>query len=966
MRPFIVGLVLVGAVVALPASAVGQLGRVEIAGTVTDQSGAVLPGVTITATLPATGASRTVVTDAAGKYRFNQLPVGTYTIQAELPGFVRVVSENVRLRVGESGVLDFRMTLATVEESVTVTGEAPQIDTTKSELSGNVSEIQVQQLPVIGRNWLGFAVLAPGVKSDGSEGTQDAPPTAGVGVGRQDRVLLDGADLNNRSTASNVDLRISKEVIAEFQVKTAQFDAQLGQSGTSVVQAISKSGTDSFRGNTYFYFRDESLNAADFFTGRKPPYRNEQVGGTLGGPVLKGQTHFFFNYERQNEPKTVVSNTGVPSLDVPVDGTDLRTLWFFRGDHAITQNHRVSGRFNRYTRFEPHSGVGGLTPPVGSLDNDWKVNRYNAALNSVFGQNFVNQLTVNYMNTDRFFGKRPGSGALHVFPSVSIGGNVGGGLEDPDYWAFRNDASVFFTKGGDHNLKFGGYFERAYLKGRFLFALNGVFSYTRDPANLANCCGSENQADWDKSQFPIPVQFAQVLGDPSIDAPNKVASAFIQDDWTLTPRLTVNLGLRYDLEFGSLANDLDNTLLQEPYENDLDNFQPRFGFAYDLLGDKRTIVRGGAGRFVTQTFLNVTFFVERTNRVRQLNVTLRNPANDPNFGLDPLDGRTFEDFTNLIGNPNFPLDIAIFDTNTEQPDVWSYTVGGAHQLTDDLSVSMDYVHQRSNSMLRSIDANLFCCRPDGQALPVVSGNFPELGGQVVGVGRPDPRFNTIRQFGNYGRARYHGVQAALDKRFSNDYQFGVTYLLSKNEDDFSDVFEYPSNNFDLEDEFSTSAFDQRHRVTANWVTRLPYEVTFSGLLFMASGRAIPVTVGGLDLFATAPEPRGRNARPTCGSDPRFDPGCRALSIADGQRVPRNAFRGDATYRVDMRVARTFRIGQRVGIEPSFEMFNVFNRENHDPTRFNNNLGSASFGTPGPTANQPYFPRQIQLGIRLDF
>lgn len=949
----------------LSPSAWAQVGHAEVSGTVTDATSAVLPGVTVTAAMPATGVTRTIATDAAGRFRFNQLPVGLYVIRAELSGFTTVEITDYRLNVGQSAVLDIQLKVTSLSETLTVTGETPLVDITKAELAGNITDVQVKELPIPGRNWLGFAVLAPGIKSDGAEGVQDAAPTAGMGVGRQDRVVLDGADLNNRSTASNVDLRISKEVIAEFEVKTTQFDAQLGQSGTSIIQAISRSGTDRFSGNAYFYVRDDSMIAKDFFTNRKEPYRNEQVGFTVGGPIYKGKTHFFFNFERQYEPKTVSSNTGLAAIDAPVDANDLRYLLFVRGDHSITPNHRVSARYNRYTRFEPHSGVGGLTAPVASLDNDWKVNRWNASLNSVISNKWVNQLTANYMNTDRLFNKRANSGPLHLFPTLSVGGNIGGGFEDPNYWALRDDLSVFFRKWGDHNLKTGGYYEWAQLSGRFLFALNGVFSYSQDPANLATCCAVENQAEWDKSGFPIPTQYSVVLGDPSIDAPNRIIGTYLQDDWTVTDRLTLNLGVRYDVEFGSLVNNLDDALLQQKYGNDLDNFQPRFGFAYDVAGNRQTIVRGGVGRFVTQTFLNISFFVERTNRVRQLNITVRNPTNDPNFGRDPLGGRSFQDFQNLIGNPAFPLDIAVFNPGTEQPGSWSYSLGVARRLTDQMTLSADFVHQRSNSMMRSVDTNLFCCRPDGNTLPVVSGNFPELGGVVQGVGRPDPRFNTIRAFSDVGTARYNGLQVAVDKRFSRHYQFGLTYLISRNKDDFNDVFDFPSNNFNLADEYADSVFDQRHRFTANWVAKLPWDITFSGLFFASSGRKAAVTVGGLDLFATAPEARGRNALPTCGLNPRFDPGCRVLGVPNGERVPRNAFRTASTYRMDMRLARVFKFGIH-SIEPGIEVFNMFNRNNLDPTRYNTNLGSAAFGTPGRSSNQVYLPRQIQLGIRYAF
>jgi hypothetical protein len=950
---------------AVPASA--QVRQAELAGTVTDASGAVLPGVIVSAIFVATKETRTAVTDGEGKYRFNVLPVGVYTVQAELTGFSTVQYEEVRLAIGQSAILDLKMQVATLGEMITVKGESPLIDTTKSDLGGNIDEMQVKELPVIGRNWLGFAVLAPGMKSDGAEGAQDGPPAAGIGHGRQSKVYLDGADLMNRSTASNVDIRISNEVIGEFEVVTNRFDATMGQSGTAVVNAISKSGTDQFRGNTYFYLRDGKLNARDFFTNTKPPFRNEQYGGTIGGPVVRGNDYFFFNYERQREPKTVSANTGFPALDAEVDSSDTRNLLFGRYDHALSQDHRLSGKFNYYTRLQPHAGTGGGTVPSNSLLFDWKIKRYNVALNSVFASKWVNTVTFAMLDTQRLFGKIPEAGAGHSFPSVYVGGSSGGGFEDPSYWTARTDTAVFFDKAGQHNVKFGLQGEYGVVLGHFDFYSNGIFFYGQDPPNLATCCGSDDQSTWDKSQFPIPTRYTQALGDLSINAPNKVFSAYVQDDWAVSSRLSLNLGVRYDVEFGSLGNRISG-LVQQPFDNDIDNIQPRLGFAYDLTGDKKTVLRGGGGLFYSQVFLNVTFYVERTNHVRQLTVNVVNSNNDPNFIRDPLRGQTFEDFESRIGSPEYPLDVDVLPPGTKQPHLWSGSLGIQREITPQLAVSADYVFSTTDSQLRSIDTNLFCCLADGNARPVYDGVYPELGGFVAGAGRPDPRFNNIRHYVTSGRADYHGLQVALDKRWRQNYQFGLTYLLSENKDDLGQTGaqSFPSNQFNLADEYGTSVFDQRHRFTGNWIVKLPYDVTFSGLMFAASGQARVATVGGKDIFGIAPVGQNTGARPTCGRDPQFNPGCQVLGIPNGQRVPVNPLRSEPVFRVDVRGAKTFRLGGRAELTPTLEVFNLLNRNNHDPATINTVLSSASFGRPGRSSSLPYLPRQIQLGARFAF
>jgi hypothetical protein len=335
-------------------------------------------------------------------------------------------------------------------------------------------------------------------------------------------------------------------------------------------------------------------------------------------------------------------------------------------------------------------------------------------------------------------------------------------------------------------------------------------------------------------------------------------------------------------------------------------------------------------------------------------VTTFNTANDPNFANDPLGGRTLEDFLQAQGAVN----VTRFAPDAQQPHVWTGSIGIAQQITPTMAISADYVGQRSDSMLVTLDSNLFCCLPDGNAIPINSGNYPELGGFVAGAGRPDPRFNTISNYTFQGRSRYHGLQVAVNKRMSNNYQFGISYLLAANRDTGTSV----NNVFDLAAEYGTSTLDERHRLVGNWVTRLPYGLNFGGIVYVSSGQALGVSTGGIDINGDG---SGAGDLPTCGLDPRFNPGCSALGLSTGERVPRNPLRSGSVFKVDLRVSRPMSAGG-TRIDPMLEVFNLFNRENYAPGSYNTNLVSPNFGQPGRSALLMYQPFQVQLGVRMSF
>lgn len=946
------------------ASATAQVRLGEIAGSVTDESGAALPGVTITATRLETGQKRVTVSQGDGAFILTGMGIGAYELRAELQGFATVEIRDYRLGIGDSTRLALQLKLAGVSETVVVQAEAPLVDPTKSDLAGRIDRAQVEELPVNGRNWMNFATLAPGVKSDGTGQNADGnAPTSGLGTDRMSKVSLDGGVVQNLSTQS-VDLQISKEIIDEFEVITNRFDAVMGHAGTTVTNAVTKSGTDLFHGSAFIYYRDDSLNAADFFTGKVIPYQNRQAGGTVGGPLLKGRTHFFGSYERQVVPQTLAANTGIPSLDAPVDGSLTNNLYFGRLDHSLSPRHLLSVRYNAFSSKQPNSNVGGTNTVSHAITNDYFTQRLNAGFNSTLGNTMVNQVAFTWLHSFRQFnrfsgapptfqaGLGPTDNVAYSFPSLVLGaaGNVGN--ERPDSFFVRDDLSTFLNWHGRHNLKVGAEYNHEYISGTFANNSNGLFSYNTNPANLANCCVGGDQSKWDTSQFPIPARYTQALGDYTYEAANDIYGGYIQDDWTVQPRLTLNLGLRYDVEFGSLAN-AQSGLLVKPHGNDLTGFAPRVGFAWDVTGSGKTIIRGGGGRYFDQVYLNLTFNQTRTQTGQQVIVTTFNTNNDPAFAQNPLGGQTFADYQGKVAG-----NVTRFSEDARQPNVWTGAIGVAQTLTPDLSVSADFVSQQSSSILQSYDTNLFCCLTNGQAVPISTGTFPELGGVVQGAGRPNAQFGSITTYYFQGRSRYQGLQVGLNKRMAHRYQFGLSYLLSKNKDTATT----PSNTFDLSKEYGRSALDLRNRLVGNWLVRLPYALDLSGIAYISSGRALGTTTGGIDINGDG---LTGGDRPTCGLDPRFANACTVLGVPALQQIPRNPLTSGSIARFDLRLSRKLKTA-RINLDPSVEVFNLFNRQNYDPTTYNIALTSARFGQPGPSASLPYLPRQIQLGLRLGF
>src|SRR5205814_7692384 len=294
------------AVLILLAAAAPAWAQVEatIVGTVTDESKAILPGVTITATDLAIGRQFTDLTNARGEYRLVGLQAGRYRLQAELAGFATSMLPEVELLVGQNATITFMMKVATIQEAVTVTAASPLVDTRQAQVSGNVDRRQMEELPINGRNWLQLSTMVKGITAN--QITDTSTPN-GSSRTAAFRVNLDGQEITQETSVTGFGQPgVSRDAIAEYQSVTNMFDITMGRSVGLQVQAISKAGANSYSGSKYGYFRSDKLNAEDAYTGKVLPYSNQQAGGTLGGPIIKDKVHYFISYEYQREPNSTV------------------------------------------------------------------------------------------------------------------------------------------------------------------------------------------------------------------------------------------------------------------------------------------------------------------------------------------------------------------------------------------------------------------------------------------------------------------------------------------------------------------------------------------------------------------------------------------------------------------------------------------------------------------------------------
>ncbi|MEP6703205.1 MAG: TonB-dependent receptor [Acidobacteriota bacterium] len=963
-------------------AALSQQPSATITGTVTDPQGAVIPGATIVATYKDKGYQRTVASNAEGMYVIADLPVGSYVVKITAPGFETKISESaIQLRVGQTITLDASLKVDPLVETVDLIGEMSSIDLNTSKVDSVIADREIENLPLNGRNFLELALLTPGNSPapnfDPTKANTVVISSAGQ-LGRGGNVMIDGTD-NNDDVVGGPLVNISQDAVAEFQIVTNRFSAESGRSGSSIVNVVTKSGTNSLRGSAAFFERDRRLQGLPATTDRTlpaPPFDRQQYSFTLGGPIVKDKAFFFGALEFRDQDGAIQVRRRVVETRSFVNGFAEAPL------KDVLLNTRLDLHLNdtndlnfRYT-FEDIEATDSskLDRAIGSAsyrqNQDNRFHAFQAGLTSVLSPAAVNSVVLSVNNFDN--DTQPVlQGIQYTFPSLLDGSS----FRIPQ--ATKQDrvqvADSFTLVRGGHTLKFGG--EEQSVSARIGLGVfrQGRVEFIQDFANA-----DRNNDGWIddndllfivtlRSQFPN-----RDLVLPNID--NTHVAFFVQDDWRIRRNLTLNLGIRYQVDTNekNISGYADrNPLVEQFYhgtrKRDLNNFAPRVGFNFSSFDDRLSI-HGGYGIYYDRLVLEL-ITLERGLDGRALPVAVRagNAITAPNgtpVYLDQ-DGR-FVPGAPVFGNPftGFVLPgagasgINIIANDMQNPMVQQSDLGIQWEFADNFVLRADYLHNFGTHFVI------------GRTIGVV--NNPVVGG-------PDRVVNLESS----AKTFYDGLLVSVEKRFAKLFGFRASYTLSKSfnyaNDDQIPFSNGPIDPNDLHREFGPAPNDQRQRFVFAGTVELPYGFRVSPILTLASG--VPMDILLPDASMRLPQLQ-RNAGGRLFKNVSelnaFITQVNSHGGVNGSPLPlapADARFNDGFSSLDLRLSKALKFGDRFRLEPIVEVFNVFNttnilgRSNTNYSGFGNVLGAENFGRPVTTAGGVFGsggPRAFQIAGRFSF
>jgi carboxypeptidase family protein len=965
---------LTATILLMPIAAYAQ--EAVMTGTVSDSTGGVLPGVTVTALLEATGNTFVAVTDERGAYRL-PVRVGVYRITTELQGFTTVVRQGIQLLVGQTLVVNLEMAPSTIEETITVNAEAPLLKVDSSSLGGNIDPRQVQEMPVQGRDWGALLLLAPGSRT-----TSDNPNR--INSRNSDRIRefqanIDGQQFQN-TMGGGGQPTFSQEMIAEFQFISNRFDATQGRSSGLQVNLVTKSGTNRYTGSFRSNFRDDRFNAPDPVLDRVTPFQNQQYASTFGGPILRDRLHFFAYHEYEREPKEETWRTPYAGFNVSLEGTSRKKIGGTRIDYQLSPQTRLMFRLNVAKTATPF-GVGDTNHPAGTSRGWENADQAAVQLTNVISNRTLNELMVghagflfgeenltqwsnHWLAAGSPFGSITTGSPRITFTNFTIGGNAGAPrYRVQDLYQVRNSLTTSYDARGRHDVKIGGelFLHQHYTNNctqcmGIIDARGGAA-----PANIETLLPDAFNADtWNLAAIS-PLVRRYTLGilksrRDVIRIPGY--AAWMQDDWHMNDKLTLNLGVRYDLLWNMFQNQEEFLpFMESGRPQNTTNIQPRLGFTYQW--DTQTVVRGGIGKYYGE-------MVQTTYPSEAKTVAVVEVLNDgrPDFAANPFNGPapTYEQaLQRYCAAPEQAASFAAWrargftgnapcllrgNGELKQPppyninSSWQSSIGFQRQVGSVSAVEVDYIFTKSRDEgWQQQNSNI-------RFNPATGVNYPFSDRSLL----PYPEFGVVAMTVQNGRSTYHALQTAFTKRMSNRWQASATYTLGGLWDALGRPLQGVPGTTpvlvdfelapDLDGEYGLSTTDLRHRAVLSGIWEVGRGFQMSGTHYTAIGERAETIYGG-DL---------RNL----GSSSTFIQRLRP----DGTIVPRNSFTQPARNRTNLRVQQRVPLPRQASLDLIAEAFNVFNSPNWTISTQENN---ALYGK--RTAGQF---RTMQLGFRVLF
>jgi hypothetical protein len=912
----------------------------SIGGRVTDPSGAVVEGADIAIRQLDTNISAAQKTNHEGRFLFPYLRVGNYEVSVRHEGF-QEATRAVTLTVGADFDLPFSLVVGQMATKVDVSADAPILESTRTQVATTISQNEVKDLPLSGRNFLDLALFVPGVSPTNTAANQlfaetSAVPGQGISVGSQrnfsNSFIIDGVSAND-DAAGVAGTFVGLDVVQEFQVVTSGGQAELGRALGGYINMVTKSGGNAMHGDVYGYLRNSRFNTANALSNTVLPLTQAQYGASLSGPVVRDRTFYFANFEARDLNQSglaTISAANVAAINarlvaVGYPGPQISTgqyrnpvhneNFFAKVDHHFSDRDQLSARYSLYHVNSINSrGAGGLSAPTASanlFDTDQTLTASNVFTVS---SRMVNETRMQFTNSNL---SAPPSDPIG--PAVSISGVASFGTLSGSPTARVNR---LYEVTDSLSLQQGAHAIRAGID--FLYNDDAITF----PRTIRGSYAFSSLADFLSGTYNNS-GYTQTFGVTQIHQTNPNVGFYVQDEYKITPALTLNLGIRYDLEY------LRTITTQKG------NVSPRAGFAWSPFASRRTVVRGGFGLFYDRIPLrplaNALLSAGNTTVVgnlQQLSVNLT-----PGQAGAPV-------FPNILGSLTIPPGV-LFNFSTMDPNLKNaYSEQGnveiEHQVGKNGTLSVGYQHVRGLHLLISVNQNVPTCAAAG----------------TNNGCRPNPTFGNDSQYSSLADSHYDGAHISFVQRPVKWGNYRVSYTYSKALDNVSEFFfSAPINNYNIWQDYSRSDDDQRSRAAfegtlhsspnkamTNW-QRFSHGFQITASLAAYSPLPFNITTGSNTI-------QGTGGRPTI----------------NGALISRNAGEGFSILNMNVRLSRTFPIGEKVRLQALAEMFNTLNHVN--VATLNGVFGAGAYPTnPSSTFKQITAvndPRTAQFGLRLSF